>query len=557
MSENHAAPGPYRPVALIVLDGWGQAPTSLPGSDAITYSRTPNLDRWRATYPTTLLGASGEDVGLLPGQMGDSNVGHLNLGAGRIVYQDLVRINQAVADGSLAANSVLEGLMAGAASRGATLHLLGLVSDGGVHSHLSHLEALLAVAAHHGVRRLAVHAFLDGRDVPPVSAAGYLERLSGSLAAYRDQLAASGGADASLAAIDWRIASLAGRYFAMDRDKRWERTASAFESILGSDAAGPGDSRQLTAGLTDWRAALELAYLRGETDEFVHPVRLAGAPPVAPDDAVLFFNFRADRARQLVRSFLEQEHEPLIQRPEWFPLSPDHVATMTRYYPALPCPVVFAPLDLRDTLGEVVSRAGLRQLRLAETEKYAHVTHFFSGGREEPFAGEERLLIPSPKVPTYDQQPEMSAPQVAAAAERAVAGRTHDLLVINFANGDMVGHTGDYRAALAAVAAVDAALGQVVDAVLAVGGAALVVADHGNAEQMFDRSLGLPHTAHTGNPVPALLVARGLPPGLVLRPGVLGDVAPTVLDLMGISVPPAMTGRSLLDPEGAGQNTRE
>jgi 2,3-bisphosphoglycerate-independent phosphoglycerate mutase len=454
--------------------------------------------------------------------MGDSNVGHLNLGAGRVVYQDVVRIDRAVRDGSLGQNEVIVRLFQSARDNGRTVHLLGLVSDGGVHSRLDHLAYLLGAARRSGVPRLRVHAFLDGRDVPPRSAAAYLETFDRHLAA----VAADG--------LDYRLASLSGRYYSMDRDRRWERTERAYLAICGLAGEVAGD----------WREALACAYSRGEDDEFVSPAMFDPGERLMPGDSLFFFNFRADRGRQLVRAFAQGPEFDGFVRPGG---PPDvQLATMTRYDASLEVPAAFAPIELNNTLGEVVARHGLRQLRLAETEKYAHVTFFFSGGREEPFPGEERILVPSPKVATYDLQPEMSAPEVSRQAVEAVQSGRFDLIVMNYANGDMVGHTGHHGAAVIAAEAVDRGVGEVVASVLAGGGAAMIVADHGNAEEMQDREGSCPHTAHTCNPVPVIVVAGGLPPGARLRSGVLADVAPTILELMAVRQPPEMTGRSLI-----------
>ncbi len=536
-----------RPVALIILDGWGLAPDV--NGNAVRRARTPNMDRWLATYPSAVLGCSGECVGLAAGQMGNSNVGHLNLGAGRIVYQDLARINRAVADGSFDRNPVLLEALRRAREGGGTLHLMGLLSPGGVHSHQEHLFALLRLAARHDVRRVAVHAFLDGRDVPPRSAAGYMDDLERAIA------------EAGVG----EVATVSGRYYAMDRDRRWERTAKAYEAIV----AGVG----LRAG--SGPEALALAYARGETDEFVTPTvveRSPGEPvaTVAVGDAVVFFNFRPDRARQLTRAFVFREFDA-FERPGGFLAL--YFATMTSYDATFPVPVAFPPERLTATLGEVVSRAGLRQLRLAETEKYAHVTYFFSGGQETPFPGEDRVLVPSPKVATYDLRPEMSAAEVARVAVERVRSGDYDLIVVNFANPDMVGHTGDFDAAVRAIETVDQCAGRVVEAVLEAGGVAVVVSDHGNAEQMVDPTTGQAHTAHTTNPGPLVIIAPhlagdgGRPPSpgtgepaatgrgdragageprLGLRRGNLADVAPTILDIMGLAQPPEMTGVSLL-----------
>ncbi|MBX6377112.1 MAG: 2,3-bisphosphoglycerate-independent phosphoglycerate mutase [Clostridia bacterium] len=519
------------PVALIVLDGWGLRDETT--GNAVRLARTPVMDALTATHPFTTLRADGEAVGLLPGQMGNSNVGHLNLGAGRVVYQDLTRIHRALADGGFERNPVIVAALAaarpdGAGGRVPTLHLLGLLSDGGVHSHIDHALALVDLAARVGVRRLALHAFLDGRDVPPTSAGPFLE------AAERRLREAGLG----------RVATVSGRYYAMDRDRRWDRTEKAYRAI--AEGVGPRAPSAM--------AALEAAYARGETDEFVTPTVVVpdGGEPlrVEPGDSLFFFNFRADRARQLTWAFVQEDFAGFARR-----RLPVHFATMTRYDETLDVPVAFPPQDLRRTMGEVVSEAGLTQLRIAETEKYAHVTYFFNGGREEVFPGEERILVPSPRVATYDLQPEMSAPEVTERLlERlGAAGGPPRFVVLNYANPDMVGHTGVLEAAIAAVETVDRCLGRVIEALLSLRGAALVLADHGNAETMIDPETGGPHTAHTLNPVPCVLVAAD---GVRrrLRPGILADAAPTLLELLGLPAPPEMTGRSLVvsaSPTGA------
>lgn len=526
----------YRPVVLMILDGWGQAPAQAPEAalNAIVAASTPNLTRLGRECPTSLLGASGNDVGLKDGQMGDSNVGHLNLGAGRIVYQDVVRIDQAVADGTLGELPVLRDLLGHAARTGHTLHLMGLLSDGGVHSHQQHLTAIINAAAAAGVSAVRVHAFLDGRDVPPRSAATYLAQLDQDLAA------ASVFPGPGLGNRDYRLATISGRYYAMDRDNRWDRTAAAYGVITGvtDHAAAPS-----------WQAALADAYARGESDEFVRPITVGAGDRMVDGDAVFFFNFRADRGRQLTVAFTAPSDslpEPLRQhrRPTV------RFASMTQYDARQGVPAVFGPLPMNNTLGEVVSSAGLRQLRLAETEKYAHVTFFFSGGREEPFAGEDRILVPSPKVATYDQQPEMAAPEITRQAIQAIESGKYDLIIMNYANGDMVGHTGDFTAAVRAVETVDRLLAQVVATATMSGGAVLIVSDHGNCEEMYDRAQACPHTAHTNNPVPVILCAGALPESTRLQRGVLADVAPTILQLMGLAAPPEMRGTSLIvDPE--------
>jgi len=449
--------------------------------------------------------------------MGNSEVGHMNLGAGRIVFQDLTRVDAAIEDGSFFANAELLAACAAARAGSGTLHVMGLLSPGGVHSHESHIFAMLDFAQRAGVERVRVHAFLDGRDTPPQSA----EASIASLQAMCDSL---GNA---------RIATVGGRYFAMDRDKRWERVRLAWDAIVEARA----DHRA-----PDALAALSAAYERGETDEFVAPTVLAGATPMHDGDAVVFMNFRADRARQLAAAFVDPAFDGFSARRPHL----SRFTCLTEYDAKLPAPVAFAPDDLRDTLGELLAGSGMTQLRIAETEKYAHVTFFFSGGREDPYAGESRILVPSPKVATYDLQPEMSCPEVTANLVAAIDAQAYDVIVCNIANPDMVGHTGNIEAAIQAAEAVDIAIGAVEGAVRRVGGALLITADHGNLEQMRDPSTGQPHTAHTVGPVPFVYVG---PRAASLRSGgALRDVAPTMLDLLGLPQPAAMTGTSLLAP---------
>ncbi|MFN7137535.1 MAG: 2,3-bisphosphoglycerate-independent phosphoglycerate mutase [Thermomonas sp.] len=509
-----AAPRP-RPVVLLILDGWGHREET--ADNALALAELPNWRGLLARCPHTLIHTEGKYVGLPDGQMGNSEVGHMNLGAGRIVYQDLTRVDAAIEDGSFFANPELTAACAAAKADGGTLHVMGLLSPGGVHSHEQHLFAMLELAHRAGVPHVAVHAFLDGRDTPPQSARASLEALQALCARLGNA----------------RIASLGGRYFAMDRDKRWDRVQRAWDAIVEARA-------EYRAG--DALAALEEAYARGETDEFVAPTVLEGAQPVRDGDAVVFMNFRADRARQLTAAFVDpafdgfQARRPALAR----------FVCLTEYDARLPAPVAFAPDDLRQTFGEVVAEAGLAQLRIAETEKYAHVTFFFSGGREAPFAGEERILIPSPKVATYDLQPEMSCPELTERLVEAIAGGRFDAIVCNIANPDMVGHSGILEAAIRAAQAVDVAIGQIVAAVRAAGGALIITADHGNLEMMRDPATGQPHTAHTVGPVPLVYVGER---AAALRPGgALRDVAPTLLDLMGLPQPAAMTGHSLLLP---------
>jgi 2,3-bisphosphoglycerate-independent phosphoglycerate mutase len=488
-------------VCLVVLDGWGLAAPG-PGN-AISLADTPVFDRLWERYPHTQLTASGPAVGLPEGQMGNSEVGHLNLGAGAIVKQDLTRIDEAVRDGRLAQNEVLRAAFT-AAPR---VHLIGLVSDGGVHSGWSHLEGLIGLGAQLGVEDVVVHAFTDGRDTLPTAGAGYLETVEGWCARN------------SSPPTHARVGSVIGRYFAMDRDKRWERTQKALDLLV----AGRGE-HHADSGV----AAVRAAYERGETDEFIAPTTVGGEARIRPQDSVLAFNFRPDRMRQLTEKLA-----PQVAR----------YTTLTEYEEGWPWPVAFPPARPEVTLPQVIARAGLRQLHVAETEKYPHVTYFFGGGEEAPQEGERRELVPSPRdVPTYDHKPEMSA---RAAADAFVSAWREDGFgfgIINFANPDMVGHTGVIPAAVAAIETVDACLGDVVAAVQESGGALVITADHGNADNMLEPD-GSPNTAHSLNPVP-LIVTVG---GVTLRDGgILADVAPTVLDLLGIEQPRQMTGQSLL-----------
>ena len=522
-----------KPVVLVILDGWGLGPDI--NGNAVRRARRPNMDHWVASYPHAVLGCSGGSVGLPDGQMGNSNVGHLNLGAGRIVYQDLARISQAVAGGEFLDNPVLREAARRATDTGHTLHFAGLLSPGGVHSHQDHLFALLDLAARAGARDVVVHAFLDGRDEPPQSAKPFMAAL--------EAVMAQTGIG--------RVGTVSGRYYAMDRDRRWDRTAKAYRAMV------TGEGRLASSPL----AAIDAAYARGETDEFVEPTRVTrgdgpgptfmtrGDGPVGlvkSGDSLIFFNFRADRIRQIARAFIFSGFDD-FERPGGF-LTDLAVVTLTEYDRTFPVPVAFPPQPVTGTLGEVVSKAGLAQLRIAETEKYAHVTYFFSGGEETPFPGEDRALVPSAKVATYDLKPEMSAPEVAAEAVKRIESGRYDLIVLNFANADMVGHTGDFDAAVRAIQAVDHAVGKAVSAAVARGGVAVVVSDHGNAEQMIDTNTGQAHTAHTMSPVPLVLVGPEdvVGPARTLRAGILADVAPTVLDLMGLEKPPQMTGTSLL-----------
>ena len=503
-----------KPVLLLILDGWGHRESS--DHNAIAHAEVPNWRGLVATRPHTLVDTHGLRVGLPSDQMGNSEVGHMNIGAGRVVYQDLTRIDQALADGSFATNAALVGAIDAARASGGTLHVMGLVSPGGVHSSEEHVLAMLALARARGAANVAVHAFLDGRDTPPRSARASLERLA-------DACAASGA----------RIATVTGRYYAMDRDQRWERVEPAYRAIAEAQAEHHAP---------DARAALEAAYARGENDEFVRPTLLPGHVPIADGDAIVFMNFRADRAREITAAFVRPDFAGFV-RPREIALSA--YVTLTEYAADLPVSAVaFAPQSSRNTLPEYLAAQGLRQLRIAETEKYAHVTFFFNGGREAPFPGEDRILVPSPKVATYDLKPEMSCPEVTEKLCGAIRAQTYDFIVCNLANPDMVGHTGVFAAAVKAAEAVDRALGEIARALAEVGGEMLVTADHGNLECMRDESTGQAHTAHTLGPVPLVYLGRdraALAPG-----GALCDLAPTVLALMDLPQPVEMTGRSLV-----------
>jgi len=504
-----------KPVMLVVLDGWGWRED--PADNAVRQARTPCFDALWESGPHAFLRTSGLDVGLPEGQMGNSEVGHLNLGAGRVVMQDLPRIDAAVADGSLGTRPALTDLIAALKASGGTCHLMGLVSPGGVHSHQNHAAALARTLSAAGVR-VAIHALTDGRDTPPRAAPGYLRDLQGDIA--------------ELPGVS--VATVIGRYWAMDRDKRWDRVKKAYDAMVAAE----GEARA-----ADPVAAVEAAHAKDITDEFVPATVIDGYAGMKDGDGLLCFNFRADRVRQILSALLDPGFDGFARaRTVRFAAA----AGMTEYSRELDAHLatLFPPERMEDILGAVVSAAGMTQLRTAETEKYPHVTYFLNGGREEPYPGEDRILVPSPKVATYDLQPEMSAPELTEKAVAAIRTGRYDLIVLNFANPDMVGHTGSLPAAIKAVETVDAGLGRIVEAVRAQGGALLVTADHGNCELMRDPVTGGPHTAHTTNPVPVMLV--GGPPGAKLTDGRLADVAPTLLGLLGLPQPAAMTGHSLL-----------
>ena len=501
-----------KPVALVILDGFGW--NDSPENNAVAQANLPNFDRLWATSPHAFLRTSGLAVGLPEGQMGNSEVGHLNIGAGRVVMQELPRIDTAIADGSLAKNPALLSLIATLKQTGGTAHLMGLLSPGGVHSHQDQAVALAKILHGAGIP-VTAHAWMDGRDTPPQSGAGYLAKFEAAIKGHA------------------QIGTVCGRYYAMDRDKRWERVQRAYDLIVATKGAHFATAAE----------AVQAGYAAGTTDEFLLPASIGAYAGMKEGDGILSFNFRADRVREILTALLDPAFTS-------FPTTTPKLSAalgMTAYSDALApfMQTLFLPERMDDLLGEVVSNKGLKQIRMAETEKYPHVTYFFNGGREEPYPGEDRILVPSPKVATYDLQPEMSAAELAAKAVAAINERKYDLIVLNFANPDMVGHSGILSAAIKAVEAVDAGLGIIADSIAAQGGALLVTADHGNCEMMYDPETHGPHTAHTTNPVPVL--CAGAPAGAKLHDGILADIAPTLLALLGIEQPALMTGKSLIN----------
>jgi 2,3-bisphosphoglycerate-independent phosphoglycerate mutase len=502
-----------RPVMLAILDGWGWRED--PADNAVRQAKTPNFDRLWATGPHAFLNTSGRDVGLPDGQMGNSEVGHFNIGAGRVVMQDLPRINDAIATGSIKSAEALRNLIQTLKQSGGTCHLIGLVSPGGVHSHQDQAAALAVILADNGVPAV-VHALTDGRDTPPKSAADDLKRLQAALPPSVP------------------VATVIGRYYAMDRDKRWDRVSKAYHAIVEAEAPRFADAQ----------SAIAEAYAHQHTDEFIEPSVIGSYAGIKDGDGVLCFNFRADRVREILDAMLDPTFAGFSRkRAVRFAAA----VGMTQYSEDLDqlMHTIFLPQTYPNILGEVTAAANRTQLRMAETEKYPHVTYFLNGGREEPFAGEDRIMVPSPKVATYDLQPEMSAPELTAKAVEAINSGKYDLIVLNYANPDMVGHSGNLAAAIKAVETVDYGLGQIVDAIEKSGGALLVTADHGNCEMMRDPATGGPHTAHTTNPVPLLLQGGG---DVTLADGRLADIAPTLLDLMQLPKPAEMTGMSLQRP---------
>ena len=507
--------------ALIILDGFGINPCT--EGNAIVAAGTPNVNALLAKYPNATIGASGMDVGLPAGQMGNSEVGHTNIGAGRVIFQELTRISKAILDGDFFENPVLIEALQTAKQKGKKLHLMGLVSDGGVHSHSEHLYALLALAKKYGVPAY-VHCFMDGRDVPPTSGKGFLQALQEKIKELNHG----------------QIATVMGRYWAMDRDNRWERVVRAYNAMT----FGEGEAAECPI------CATQAAYDKGETDEFIQPIVITqdGQPvtTVEQDDSIIFFNFRPDRAREISRTFIDPDFTGFERKNGFIPI---HFVSMTQYDASfeklLFC--AYKPQSLDLPFGEYLAQKGMTQLRIAETEKYAHVTFFFNGGVEEPFDGEDRALIPSPKVATYDLKPEMSAYEVTEEALERIHSGKYDVMILNYANPDMVGHTGVMEAAVAAVTTVDICVGKLIEAILAQGGRAIVTADHGNAEQMIDYETGGPYTAHTVyNRVPIILVDDALKGKQLRNDGCLADIVPTMLQMMGLEQPEQMTGKSII-----------
>ena len=500
------------PVALIIMDGYGCGDVNDP-NNAVQIAKTPVIDGLKANFKNTQIFASGEHVGLPDGQMGNSEVGHTNIGAGRIIYQSLTRVTKSIKDGDFFTNEALVSVASEVKAQGGALHLMGLVSPGGVHSHSQHLYGLLEFANQQGIEKVFVHALLDGRDVDPSSAAEYVAELE-------EKIKEIGVG---------KVASVSGRYYAMDRDNRWERVQKAYDVI----AYGKGGAAD------DAVAGIKASYEAEVTDEFVVPFAVGGYAGMEDADGVIFFNFRPDRARELTHAFTDTEFAGFERKG-----AVKAFATMTQFEEGLNVKVAFPPEAITNTLGEIVSKAGMTQLRIAETEKYAHVTFFFNGGVEEPYEGEDRILVPSPKVATYDLQPEMSAIEVTDKVVEAIKSRKYDFIILNYANGDMVGHTGVLEAAVKAVETVDTCVGRFVEAIREVGGEVCITADHGNADQMVDPDTGAPFTAHTTNPVPFIVVSDRV--SEIASDGALCDIAPTMLTLAGMEIPAEMSGKPLI-----------
>jgi 2,3-bisphosphoglycerate-independent phosphoglycerate mutase len=499
---------PKRPIALIIMDGWGYSESA--ESNAIMAANTPTFDHLWANYPRTLISGSGEDVGLPDQQMGNSEVGHLNLGSGRVVYQDFSRISKAIVDGEFQKNETIVTAIKSAVNNHKAVHLIGLLSDGGVHSHIEHIKAALSLASDEGAEKLYLHAFLDGRDTPPQSAQQYIDEI---------ETLGKG-----------RIASITGRYYAMDRDNRWDRVESAYQMLVTGQSEFTAPSA--TQGLND-------SYARQQNDEFVKPTIIGTSTPIEDGDTVIFMNYRADRAREMTRAFVDTNFSGF----ERAKLDLNFVM-MTQYAADIKAPSAFSPVSLPKVLGEHLQDLGKTQLRIAETEKYAHVTFFFNGGAEQPFKGEDRVLIPSPQVATYDLQPEMNAPLLTDKFIAAIESDKYDFIMCNFANPDMVGHTGNFDATVKAIECLDSCLARILESLEQVGGEAMITADHGNAEKMSDHETGQPHTAHTNFLVPFIYFGREATP--TKENGVLSDVAPSLLSIAGLSIPKEMTGQPLM-----------
>lgn len=510
-----------RPVVLCIMDGFGNNPSEY--GNAIKAAKTPNLDKLMAEYPMTYIGASGMDVGLPDGQMGNSEVGHTNIGAGRVVYQELTRITKSIQDGDFFENEALVGAIENCKKNGTALHLIGLLSDGGVHSHNTHLYGLLKLAKDNGLEKVYVHALLDGRDVPPASGVEYIEELEAKM----KEIGVG------------EIATVMGRFYAMDRDNMWDRVGMAYNAMVNGEGIKTDDAV----------AAVKKSYetIDGDgkhlTDEFVMPTVCSKGESISENDSVIFFNFRPDRAREITRTFVAPDFKG-FERKAFFPL---YYVCMTQYDAEMPnVHVAFKPETLVNTMGEIISKHGLKQLRIAETQKYAHVTFFFNGGEEKVYPGEDRVLIDSPKISTFDLKPEMSAYEVCNAACERVLSDKYDVVILNYANCDMVGHTGVFDAAVKAVETVDECVGKLADATLKMNGVILITADHGNADKMYEAD-GSPFTAHTTNPVPLIVAGYGTDFKLKEKGGKLCDLSPTMLDIMGIEKPKEMTGESLIE----------
>ena len=502
-----------KPLVLIIMDGWGVRDSS--DANAIKLSKSQIVNTLAKEYPSTTLRCSGEAVGLPEGQMGNSEVGHLNIGAGRVVYQELTRITKSIKDGDFFANKVLVGAIDNVKKSGSNLHVMGLLSDGGVHSDNKHLYALLDLAKRNNIKNVFIHCFMDGRDTPPESGKKYIEELQSEIGTRKVG----------------KIATIIGRYYAMDRDNRWERVQKAYDAMTNGEGISEDGPAQ----------AIQNAYDRKETDEFIKPIVIKGSPKISDNDSVIFFNFRGDRAREITRCFTDRDLKGFSRK-----VHPKvHFVCLTQYDVTIDAKVAYPPQALKNILSEILGNNGLKQLRIAETEKYAHVTFFFNGGIEKPFPNEDRKLIPSPKVATYDLKPEMSAYKVTDTDIQEIKSGKYDVVIMNYANCDMVGHSGKLDAAIAAVEAVDRSVGRVESLVKDIGGVTMITADHGNAEQMYDYDTNGPHTAHTCNQVPFIMISDKK--NVKLRnDGILADIAPTMLELLEINKPNEMTGRSLI-----------